>query len=229
MPDVKYKEYELKLEPGSKIFLYTDGVTEATDSTKTLFGTQRMIDALVAKEDRSVYDIIASVDKAIGDFVKEEPSFDDITMLCLSFSGKDSDYVKEKVITLDATVENIAVVTDFINKELRSHNCSMKAQTQINIAIDEIFGNIAHYSYAPDVGQATVSVSINDYTKTAVISFADSGRPYDPLKADDPDTTLSSEERNIGGLGVFLVKKTMDHVGYEYKDGKNILTIKKNF
>ena len=225
MSGIKYKEYEIKLEPGSKLFLYTDGVTEATNGKKELFGTERMIDALNEKKDDSIYDIIASVHGAIKGFVKDEPSFDDITMLCLSFAGKGGG--NEKTVTLDATVENIGPLTDFVNAELEAHQCSVKAQMQIDVVIDEIFGNIAKYAYAPDVGQATVSVSVDD-AKTATLIFADSGKPYDPLKAEDPDTTLSAEERKIGGLGIFLVKKTMDDVRYEYKNGKNILTIKKN-
>ncbi len=131
-------------------------------------------------------------------------------------------------LTIDATVENIGAVTDFVNEQLESLGCSLKAQTQIDIAIDELFGNIAHYAYHPGVGPATVRVEIVQDPLAVVVTFIDRGMPYDPLKKADPDTALSAEEREIGGLGIYMVKKTMDGVSYEYKDGQNILRITKN-
>ncbi len=133
-----------------------------------------------------------------------------------------------KELTLPATIENIEKVTAFVNEQLEEIECPMKAQMQIDIAIDELFGNIAHYAYNPETGPATVRVEVTEEPISVVITFIDHGVPYDPLKKDDPDITLSAEERAIGGLGVFMVKKTMDEISYEYRDGKNILRIKKN-
>ena len=133
-----------------------------------------------------------------------------------------------KELTIAATVENIDTVTDFVGEQLEAYDCPMKAQMQINIAIDELFGNIAHYAYNPETGDATVRVEVMEDPMAVVITFIDKGVPYDPLKQADPNTTLSAEEREIGGLGIFMVKKTMDDITYEYKDGQNILKIKKN-
>ena len=133
-----------------------------------------------------------------------------------------------KELTIAATVENIETVTDFVNEQLESLDCPMKAQMQIDIAIDELFGNIAHYAYNPEIGQATVRVEVVEDPLSVVITFIDKGVPYDPLAKADPDTTLSAEERDIGGLGIYMVKKSMDDITYEYKDGQNILTIKKS-
>ena len=133
-----------------------------------------------------------------------------------------------KELTIAATVENIEVVTAFVDEQLEALDCPMKAQMQIDIAIDELFGNIAHYAYNPDVGEATVRVEVIEDPLAVVITFIDKGVPYDPLAKSDPNTTLSAEEREIGGLGIFMVKKTMDDITYEYKDGQNILKIKKN-
>lgn len=132
-----------------------------------------------------------------------------------------------KELTVDAVVENIPIVTDFVNEQLMPHDCSIKIQAQIDIAIDELFGNIAHYAYDPDVGSATVRVELVKEPLTVVITFIDHGVPYNPLKQDEPDTTLLAEERKIGGLGIYMVKKSMDDIFYEYKDGQNILTIRK--
>lgn len=132
-----------------------------------------------------------------------------------------------KELNIAATVENIEVVTDFVNEQLEALGCPMKAQMQIDIAIDELFSNIAHYAYNPDVGIATVRVEIMEEPLSVVITFIDGGVPYDPLQTADPNTGLPIEEREIGGLGIYIVKKSMDEITYEYKDGKNILSIKK--
>lgn len=128
-------------------------------------------------------------------------------------------------LTIDATVENIDTVTEFVNAHLEAFGCPRKVQLQIDIAIDELFGNIAHYAYNPDVGTATVRVEVAE--DAVVITFIDGGVPYDPIAKADPDTTLSAEERDIGGLGIYMVKKSMDDISYEYRNGQNILRIKK--
>ena len=133
-----------------------------------------------------------------------------------------------KELNIAATVENIETVTDFVNEQLEALDCPMKAQMQIDIAIDELFGNIAQYAYNPEVGDATVRVEVIEDPLAVVITFIDKGVPYDPLAKADPNITLSAEEREIGGLGIFMVKKTMDEITYEYKDGMNILAIKKS-
>ncbi|MBR4026742.1 MAG: ATP-binding protein [Lachnospiraceae bacterium] len=132
-----------------------------------------------------------------------------------------------KELTIDATVENIETVTEFVNEQLEALECPMKAQMQIDIAIDELFSNIAYYAYNPEIGPATVRVEVVENPVSVLITFIDNGVPYDPLKEQNPDITLSAEDRKIGGLGIYMVKKSMDNVSYEYKDGQNILTIKK--
>ena len=132
-----------------------------------------------------------------------------------------------KELTIAAKIENIEAVTDFVNEQLEALDCPMKAQMQIDIAIDELFGNIAHYAYNPEIGKATVRVEVIEDPLAVTITFIDNGVPYDPLAKADPDTTLSAEERDIGGLGIYMVKKSMDDITYENKDGQNILKIKK--
>jgi len=134
-----------------------------------------------------------------------------------------------KEITVAATVENIEAVTDVVNQQLEAVDCPMKALMQIDIAIDEVFSNIAHYAYTPETGNVTVRIEVEDNPQAAVITFIDSGVPYNPLTQTEPDITLSADERPIGGLGIFMVKKTMDELSYEHKSGMNILTFRKNF
>ena len=133
-----------------------------------------------------------------------------------------------KSITVPALTEQLDTVLQFVQNELDQINCPPKICNQIAIAVEEIFVNIAHYAYRPDVGDATIRCQVSPSGQPKItVEFLDSGKPYDPLKNADPDTTLSAEERDIGGLGIFMVKRLMDDVKYEYKDGKNILTIQK--
>ncbi|MBR3706833.1 MAG: ATP-binding protein [Firmicutes bacterium] len=133
-----------------------------------------------------------------------------------------------KELTIDAVIGNIPEVTAFVDEQLEALDCPMKAQMQIDIAIDELMSNIARYAYNPDVGPATVRVEVMEDPMAVIITFIDNGVPYDPLSNEDPDINLSAEEREIGGLGIYMVRKTMDEVVYEYKDGQNILRIRKN-
>jgi len=124
-----------------------------------------------------------------------------------------------------ATLENLETVTDFIDMQLE--NCTIKIITQINLAVEEIFVNIVNYAYDSEIGHATIRCEVEGNPKRIVIDFLDEGIPYNPMINDDPDITSSAEERKIGGLGIFMVKKLVNEIEYTFKDGKNILTIKK--
>ena len=130
-------------------------------------------------------------------------------------------------LNIEARTENLEKVQAFIGEILEEYNCSQKIRTQMDIAVEELFVNIAHYAYNSGVGAATVRVEVQEEPLQVSVTFIDNGIPYDPLARADPDVTLSAEERKIGGLGIYMVKKSMDMVDYEYKDGKNILTIQK--
>ena len=132
-----------------------------------------------------------------------------------------------KELTIKAAIENIEKVTIFVNTELEALDCPYKAEMQIDLAIDELFGNIANYAYNPETSDATVRLEVEEDPLSVIITFSDNGKPFNPLEAKEPDTTLSAEERQIGGLGIFIVKKYMDMIDYDYRDGQNILRIKK--
>lgn len=129
-------------------------------------------------------------------------------------------------LNIAAKVDNLEEVISFIEGQLEMAGCPMKIMMQINIAVEEIFVNIAHYAYGDNEGNALIKTEIvEDKMK---ITFIDSGVPYNPLAKEDPDVTLPLEERPVGGLGIFMVKKIMDEMYYEYSEGKNILVIEKN-
>ena len=134
-----------------------------------------------------------------------------------------------KSITLDAKVDKLEEVLTFVDGALEEADCPMKAQMQVDVAVEEIFVNVASYAYQGAEGSVTVEVDILQDPARAAITFIDQGVPYNPLAKEDPDVTLSAEERQIGGLGIFIVKKTMDNVVYDRREEKNIFTIEKNF
>ena len=223
MENVNYYTYEIQMNPGDVLFTYSDGVPESTNTSNQLFGNDRMLNSLNNDTAASVRQLTLNVKKDIDAFVQEAPQFDDITMLALRYNGGGN----MNEMTVEAIIDNIPAVTAFVDEKLEALNCPMRAETQIDVAIDELFSNIAKYAYHPDTGPATVRVEVENDPLAVVITFIDNGIPYDPLSHNDPDTTLSAEARSIGGLGIYLVKKTMDDITYEYKNGQNILRIKK--
>lgn len=224
MENVKYQTHEIKLAKGDVLFMYTDGITESINPAEELYNEVRLYKLLNNRKYDSMQEICETVKADVDDYIGEEPQFDDITMLAFKYKGVEN-IMKELLI--NATVDNIPKVTEFVDIELEKFDCPMKAQTQIDIAIDELFGNIAQYAYDPEVGPATVRVEVMDDPLLVVITFIDNGVQYDPLTKEDPNLTLNAEERNLGGLGIYIVKKSMDEITYEYKNGQNILRIKK--
>ena len=132
-----------------------------------------------------------------------------------------------KELTLEAKVANLQQVLDFVDENLKSMRCPMKILMQIDVAVEEIFVNVASYAYTPNTGSVTIRMDLQEKPRAVVITFIDSGVPYNPLAKEDPDVSLSAEERSIGGLGIFMVKKTMDKMEYEYTDKQNILKMYK--
>lgn len=216
----RYTEYEMQLHPCDCIFLYTDGVPEATNANNELYGTDRMLAALRHCESGDCKQLLAAVKLDIDAFVGQAPQFDDITMLCLTLIPTDTFGMQK--LKLPPSLEAMAEVTAFVEQSAEDAGLPMKLIAQLNIAVDEIFSNIARYSGATD---ATVGVKVSNGLVT--LRFADNGLPYDPTANAAPDITLSADDRKIGGLGLFMVKKFMDIVAYEYRDGLNILTLKK--
>lgn len=131
-------------------------------------------------------------------------------------------------ITVLAVTEQLDTVIQFVDQHLEAAHCSGKVIGQIELAVEEIYTNIANYAYHPENGTAKICCEIKGEPLQVIIGFSDEGKPYNPLERQEPDLTAGVEEREIGGLGIFLVRKIMDAVDYQFVDGKNILTIRKN-
>ncbi len=133
--------------------------------------------------------------------------------------------MKTYELTVDATLDNLRLVNAFLEEHLEEADCPLKAQMQIAVAAEEIYVNIAHYAYAPETGKATLRLELQEEPPAVTLTFLDSGIPFNPLDRTDPDVSLPAEEREIGGLGIFMTRKSMDDVRYEFRDGQNVLTL----
>ena len=162
----------------------------------------------------------------IDSFVGEAEQFDDLTLLAFDYSEKNgkSDNVER---TYDATDENLRNVLAFVEEELEKHGAGMKDIMSISVAVEEIFVNIAHYAYDGRTGKATIGIDFKD--GGVEIYFIDSGIPFDPLQVKDPDIKAKVEDRPVGGLGIFMVKKSMDECSYERRNNENFFVMKKAF
>lgn len=225
MEGVHYRINETTLSAGDRIFLYTDGVTEATDAESNLYGEDRLIDFMNKKRSVEAPRLLKALKENIDEFVGEAPQFDDITMLMLDYKKSNADNMLEKVFP--AKENALSDVLGFIEETLEKIGCPIKTKMALCIAIEEVFVNIARYAYGDSEGDVKLSICLCEAENTVIFRISDKGVPFDPLKKPDPDITLSAEEREIGGLGIFIAKKTMDNVSYAYENGENILIMTK--
>lgn len=222
MENILYRKNEIQIEPGARLFLYTDGAIEATNDKNDLYGEEKLKKYLNNNLHLSVKDTINGVKEDIDKFVGNAEQFDDITMLELIYNGN---YTQKEFVADKNVLPN---VFEFVNKELKKNNCDEKSIMQINLAVEEIFINIAKYAYNGKVGKCSLTMQFRNNDEV-IIFFEDNGIPFNPLEKGDPDVTLSAKERNIGGLGIYITKQIMDNATYSYEDSKNILTIIKKF
>ncbi len=221
-----YQSSQLTLEAGDTLFMYTDGVTEALNPEEELFGEERLRQALNRDEGRDlpVERLLPYVRGELETFARGAEQADDITMLGITYRGPSA---SEHVLTVPAEQDELETVQNFVDEALDQLNCPEEIRIQIQIAVEELFVNIASYAYAPEKGNAVIECRTEQDPAAVTIRFRDQGVPFDPLNKQDADVTLSAEERDIGGLGIYMVKNSMDDVEYVYQKGENVLTIRK--
>ena len=215
MDRTKYKKYELTLEKGDEIFVYTDGVTEAADTDNKLYGENRL-KTVLSSSCGTAEDLCRTVRADIDQFVKGAEQSDDITMLCVKLNPVE----EEEKISVIPDQSSIETVADFLSATLEKWETPVKLANKAKIAVDEIYSNVVYYS-----GATTAEIILTEKGERLEIRFEDNGKPYDPTTAKEPDITLSAEEREIGGLGIFMVKKMAAEIDYKYQNGKNVLVI----
>lgn len=216
MDGIRYRSAEMTIDPGDEIYLYTDGVTEAQNRQGKLFGDERLLQSLNETQELTVEECCMQVKKAVECFVADAPQFDDMTMLCV----KRNRIKTGEKIELQPDMQSIPLVKEFLAQQARKLRVSDKQQKRLMVVVDEIYSNIIHYSGAKKAG---IYMGMEDEKLTLV--FSDDGMPYNPLMNKEPDIHAALEEREIGGLGIFMVKKMVESADYEYKDHMNKLTI----
>ena len=224
MEGVRYRAGELTLNPGDRLFLYTDGVPEATNAENKLYGEDRLLSFMNQNTTMEAVKLLPALKANIDEFVGEAPQFDDITMLMLDYKPKKGGaYMTNQ--TFPAKTEALPDILGFVEETLEGYGCPMKIQMAVCVAIEEVFVNVAHYAYGNGEGDMNLGIGFDEENRTITFRMTDKGVPFDPLQKPDPDITLSAEEREIGGLGIFIAKKTMDSLRYSYENGENILTM----
>lgn len=227
MEGVRYRVNELELLPGDRIFLYTDGVPEATNGESELYGEERLLAFMNNHIATEATALLTALKGNIDEFVGEAPQFDDITMLMFDYKPKEGNKSMIKKV-FSAKTESLDEVLSFVEETMESYECPMKIMTAVSIAIEEVFVNVAHYAYGEVEGEVSLGIQFDEEKNSFIFELSDKGEAFNPLEKPDPDITLSADERQIGGLGIFITKKTMDSVSYAYENNENILTMIKS-
>ena len=216
MQGIRYRAGSIQLEPGDKVFQYSDGIPEAINREKAPYGMKRLESVLAKNSEKAPSELLSLVKADVDAFVGDADQFDDITMLCIEFKGNG----RKAEISLTPDAESVKTVAEFLDTTLEAWEIPMKVVSKLQIVADEIYSNIVRYSQAKN---AKVTAVQNGTVLS--LRFEDDGKPYDPTTAAEPDITASAEEREIGGLGIFIVRNMMDSMDYKYKDGHNVLTL----
>ena len=221
---IHFELAEIQLKPQEAIYLFTDGVDEAENARHELFGNDRLLEVLNENSTANMQELCLKTKSSVEYYAREVEQFDDITMLALRYLGNEKNV---KYLTVDADLENLATVTKFIDEQLEAAGCPPKTRIRMDVVLDELFSNISKHAYAPGKGKVTIRTEILEDSKTFSMTLLDSGVEFDPTAYINPELEKPAKERKIGGLGLFLVRKTVDEMIYKRENGQNILTVTK--
>ena len=226
--DTKYTVQEISIQPDSLIFLYTDGLTEAKNAEHKLFGLERIQAVLNTCADNDSEEVLEKITQSVNGFVKLAEQSDDLTMLAIRYTPKQFESTLTETLVLKNDVHEVTRFSSFIKSVTEKLGIETPLARKLRLAVEEAVVNVISYAY-PEGTEGDVTIKIMSDGHTLRFQIIDTGVPFDPTKKEKTDTTLSIEERQIGGLGIFLVRELMDTINYERVDGKNILTLIKTF
>lgn len=231
---IKYKNAEYQMQPGEKLLLYTDGITEAHNEASDLYGEERLLEFVKDNAKLDVENLCSNIFESVDTYKGEADQFDDMTVLCFGYNGPEkteAENLFETEISVFAKTENVTRVCERVEDVLSKTNTPVDFIPKFSVAIDEIFSNIVKYGYNDESKYITVKVQVDEREEKKVckVTFVDAADRFNPLDESAPDTTLSAEDREIGGLGIYMVRKLMDDVFYVYKDNSNNLSLVKYF
>ena len=229
MSDWKFTSQSVTLKPSQTLFIYTDGLTEAENASHEQFGEERMMEVL-AKSDASPRLLIENIIKEVHSFVRQAEQSDDLTMLAVQFTKPHVEapsHIISNSIILHNDVQEVPLMTEFVEKTAEQANLDPSVTMTLTLAIEEAVANIMKYAYPEgEVGPIEINATIND--GSLAFTIKDNGTPFDPTQVKKADITLSAEDREIGGLGIHLIRNIMDTVEYHHTSDQNILTLTKN-
>ena len=225
--DYKYQNYEINLSKGDKIFLYTDGIIDSVNEKNKRYGINNLIKLLNQNKNKNVNELINIIDESLNNYSKDTTQFDDITMLCLELKSNKHLKLSKKY---NADLDEIPNIFDYF-KEPISNIIGIEKVKKYYVVVDEIFSNIVKYGFSKKDKNNYIKIDLDIDLDNKIIKaiFKDNGIKFNPLEKEDPNVNLKADLRNEGGLGIYIVKKMMDKVSYEYKNGENILTIEKKY
>ena len=226
--DVEYGVQQVRLEADTTLFLYTDGVTEARNTLRRQFGLPRTIDALrecIAQHSHPE-DIIHTVSSHLSQFVAGAPQSDDITMLAIRFAPQRSGTTLSESLTLTNDIAQVTLLSSFMKSVIDKLHIADFDARQLRLAVEEAVVNVMEYAYPQDT-QGDVMLHVCSDGTNVQVTITDNGAPFDPTASREVDITLPVEQRQVGGLGILLLRKTLDHIHYERKNNQNILTLTK--
>ncbi len=226
MPGYKFQEQETLLPDQATLFLYTDGLTEAKSLNQGRYGDERLAN-LLPQLDPEPEPLLKAVDHSVRDFVKEAEQSDDLTMLAIRYRKPRHEVSLHERLTLDNDLQQIPQLNQFITDIARQLKLDEETANGLKLATEEIVVNVMSYAYPPGT-KGSITTEVEAETGQLRIAITDNGKPFDPTIAPEVDTTLSAEERPVGGLGIFLARQLMDALNYERIGGKNILTLIKH-
>ena len=222
--DTKYTVQEISIQPDSLIFLYTDGLTEAKNAEHKMFGLERIQAVLNTCADNDSEEVLEKITQSVNGFVKLAEQSDDLTMLAIRYTPKQFESTLTETLVLKNDVHEVTRFSSFIKSVTEKLGIETPLARKLRLAVEEAVVNVISYAY-PEGTEGDVTIKIMSDGHTLRFQIIDTGVPFDPTKKEKADTTLSIEERQIGGLGIFLVRELMDTINYERVDGKNILTL----
>ena len=227
MPEWKFSLQESIIDPDTSIFLYTDGLTEAEDKNHKQFEMSRIIELAKKLQQSRTFNptaILECMTDAVQKFVGGADQSDDLTMLAIQYTKHQEDYTYQRSLTLTNDLERIPRLNTFIEEVCESNGFDTPSTIQINLAMEEAVVNVMNYAY-PAGTKGNITIEAKSNGKELLLVITDTGKPFDPTARPEVDTTLSAEDRPIGGLGIHLIRQIMDHINYERTDGHNILTL----
>jgi sigma-B regulation protein RsbU (phosphoserine phosphatase) len=225
--DVQYGVQEAQMTPDSTIFLYTDGLTEAKNIKHKQFGIERVEEVLAANSQLSPQQLLETITNKVHEFVGDAEQSDDLTLLAIRYTPKDFESTLTETLLIKNDIHDVPKFSTFMKSVMEKLNIEKSLARRLRLAVEEAVVNVIDYAYR--AGQeGDIEIRIMSDGKTLKTIIIDSGVAFDPTVKEKADTSLSAEDRQIGGLGILLVRELMDAINYERNNGKNVLTLIKN-